>query len=672
MRPTAATLAASQSALGQLERAVRWGWLAQPDLALAFERLGGRLASGEDYPAAERAFLGAVANGGETPARLHDLGLARARRGDLAAAEGLWRRALSSTQGSRRRARISADCWRWGDGSRRPRPSSGAPSNGRPPTPRLDCSSPAPSPRPATHGGQGRARRGSATRSRPARRRRARGRARVPAALSARLAVEAVLDALPDPVKLRPRFSLGTPSSRGTAPIPGRSRHAPGLVTISLSLPIVFALGGALADAGATLGAQAGTSTGPDVTILSLVDIDSYGGADGFHGYAVGTTSCNIGDDELNWCNTAGCDEGLTSKQHPVIAQNLYRLKAGRFEQIGMSWLKHGFFATNKGNAQTCRQGTACITPPAGFQQLGIGCTDTYWAGLNGDQPLGRRSEVNATISDFVFPYTNVGSRQIYGQRVKVADADVDPALNVGAVYWVEGQYVSDNDAAAGNGLNNASYRKATVEAGTFELLWSPIRRAISLPCASVRRSMPGRRPPAVELYPADVPGAIIERFEVARKVTAVDADTWHYEYAIHNVNSDRSARAFSVDFADGTPISGVGFHDVDSHSGEPYSTTDWTPVVTPGTGTVAWSTVELWRRPERQCPALGDHVQLLVRRRRAAGDRPDPARALQGGLPGRPAGALPRRRAVRRRFRVRADRRLERRLALAPVEPPP
>ena len=168
------------------------------------------------------------------------------------------------------------------------------------------------------------------------------------------------------------------------------------------------------------LHAQGQPTTGPDVTVIDIYNIDSYGGADGFHGYAVGTTSCNIGDDELNWCNIAGCDEGLTSKQHPVIAQNLYRLKAGRFEQIGMSWLKHGFFATNKGNAQTCRQGTACIPPPAGFQQLGIGCTDTYWAGLNGDQPLGPRSEVNATISDFIYPYTNVTAPAIYSQRVKV------------------------------------------------------------------------------------------------------------------------------------------------------------------------------------------------------------------------------------------------------------
>ena len=338
--------------------------------------------------------------------------------------------------------------------------------------------------------------------------------------------------------------------------------------------------------------AQGLPTTGPDVTVVDIYDIDSYGGGGGFHGYAVGTTSCNIGDDELNWCNSGSCGGGLTSKQHPVIAQNLYRLKAGRFEQIGMSWLKHGFFATNKGNAQVCKVGTSCITPPLGFEQLGIGCTDTYWAGLNGDQPLGRRSEVNATTSNFPYPYTNIGFTQVYDQRVKVADIDVDPAQNAGALYWVEGQYVSDNDAAAGNGLNNASYRKATVAAGTLALNMEPDPPG---GFATVREHSALHAWPAVdptvELFYADVPGAIIERFEVARKVTPVDGDTWHYEYAIHNVNSDRSARAFTVDFADSTPISATGFHDVDSHSGEPYSTADWAAVVTPATGTVTWST---------------------------------------------------------------------------------
>lgn len=53
--------------------------------------------------------------------------------------------------------------------------------------------------------------------------------------------------------------------------------------------------------------AQGQPTTGPDVTVIDIFDIDSYGGSDGFLGYAVGTTSCNIGDDELNWCNSAGC-----------------------------------------------------------------------------------------------------------------------------------------------------------------------------------------------------------------------------------------------------------------------------------------------------------------------------------------------------------------------------
>src|SRR5688572_22872499 len=88
-------------------------------------------------------------------------------------------------------------------------------------------------------------------------------------------------------------------------------------------------------------------TTGPDVTINLLDDVDSYGVGGGFAGYAVGTTSCNIGDQNLNWCDNGGCPGGIQPDQHPVIAQGLYRLKGGRMTQIGASWLKHGFFATN-------------------------------------------------------------------------------------------------------------------------------------------------------------------------------------------------------------------------------------------------------------------------------------------------------------------------------------
>ena len=39
--------------------------------------------------------------------------------------------------------------------------------------------------------------------------------------------------------------------------------------------------------------------------------------------FRMGTNSCNIGDQPLNWVDA--------TNQHPVIAQNMYRLKTGRF-----------------------------------------------------------------------------------------------------------------------------------------------------------------------------------------------------------------------------------------------------------------------------------------------------------------------------------------------------
>jgi hypothetical protein len=60
-----------------------------------------------------------------------------------------------------------------------------------------------------------------------------------------------------------------------------------------------------------------------------------------------------------------------------VIGQQMYRLKtvAGstRFEQIGMSWLKHGFCAAD---APSCSGGT--YTPNPSCDWLGLFATDTY------------------------------------------------------------------------------------------------------------------------------------------------------------------------------------------------------------------------------------------------------------------------------------------------------
>jgi hypothetical protein len=334
-----------------------------------------------------------------------------------------------------------------------------------------------------------------------------------------------------------------------------------------------------------------GTSVGPDVTVYEVREFSNPTTSGSYKGYSIGTNSCNVGDKPLWWCNDAG-DPYCSTDQHPVIAQNMYRLKTvpsqsyQRFEQIGMSWLKHGFLSTNS-FAAGCGN---CVQPPHGGDQLGVGCTDIYGSGLNGSRPLGMRSEVDPTSGAFPYPYTNVGAVGV-DQLVKVLTADLDPAQNVGARYFGEAQYIAADDAASGNDLNNASYKEVSVNASYVVSQVTPTVR--EQPAIRAWQAIDAQ----VVLTNVDMtaPGSSrIERFHVARRVTDLGGGQWHYEYAVHNMNSALSARAVTVSFPVATTVANIGFKDVDHHSGEPYDTTNWTFAST-GVGarweTTAWTT---------------------------------------------------------------------------------
>lgn len=341
----------------------------------------------------------------------------------------------------------------------------------------------------------------------------------------------------------------------------------------------------------AALAPAASAQVGPDVTVYSVSGFSNYGAVGGVRAYSLGTTSCNIGDRPVNWCDSPGGCSGLQSNQHPVIAQSVYRLKEGRFEQIGMSWLKHGFLSTNSNAGSSCvgPGSQQCTVPPRGGDELGIGCTDTYGSGLNGSWSyMGPRSEVNATTGNFPFPAGNGPQSQVIDQRIQILESDLDAALNPGALYWGEGHYVADNDALAGNGFNNASYRPLTVGAAPgYDLSFngSTIREKSAVDAWLVAD-------PAVESVAVDFEDGVspAERFEVARKVTEPSPGQFHFEYAIRNMNSDRSGRRLSIRFDGPVSFSNVGFKDVDHHSGEPYDPTDW--LVDTGTpvDTISWS----------------------------------------------------------------------------------
>ena len=393
-------------------------------------------------------------------------------------------------------------------------------------------------------------------------------------------------------------------AARGGATMSSDSNPCPtGVSAAARRRVLAIAVGAGVLAAGAILAVHADQedgAVGPDVVVFSFTDIGNYGSSDGFVGYALGTRSCNRGDQPLNWCNDggqSGCGMSTTDEDHPVIAQNLYRLKDDRFEQIGMSWLKHGFLSTNS-NTQGCSgaQGQSCTTPPLFSDQLGIGCTDPYGSSLNGSRPLGRRSEVDATTGAFPYPPSSPGGPyEVYDQRIKVSTMDVDSTFNPDALYFVEGQYIAPDDAAADNALNNASYRRVTIGGGPNYSLSMTGSFFEQQPAIYAWQA----QDPEVDLVAVDIPGSSpVERFHVARRVTDLGGGDWHYEYAIHNLNSDRSAISFTVDFPGAATIGNAGFHDVDHHSGEPYDTADWTvDLTTPGQ--VTWSGVEFATDPD-------------------------------------------------------------------------
>ncbi len=319
--------------------------------------------------------------------------------------------------------------------------------------------------------------------------------------------------------------------------------------------------------------------TGADVIVGELTGTQSYGTVNGYYAYSVGTTSCNIGTEELLWISN--------TNQHPVIGQNMFRLKDGVLEQIGMSWLKHGFTAL-QGN--TC--GCGCTSSGTG-SRLGVGCSDPYGASLNGSQgSLGARSEVTDPAHG-IFTYPQVldpGNSDLTWRRLRVHGNDLNPTLNSGAQYFVEGHYVTPDDAAAGNHHNNTSYRQVNVSSSTSN-------HAITF-VGSTQRQQPGIQAwqdndPSVTLV--DISDGDDGLLILGYKVIQITANLWQYEYALYNMDSTRSVRSFSLPLL-GVVASDIGFRDVEYHSTEVYDGTDWT--ASTSSGEISWSTSTFAQNP--------------------------------------------------------------------------
>jgi hypothetical protein len=306
---------------------------------------------------------------------------------------------------------------------------------------------------------------------------------------------------------------------------------------------------------------------GADVITNDIPDVANHGAVGGIRAYTLGSGPCNIGTADLEWINDGS----------PGYAMNAYRLANGRLERIGQSWVK---------TACCAFQGSGCgvgCTPGSG---LGVGCRDAYGAGWNQSQPaLGPRSGINAWTGAFA-PIPGGGTGNVINRRLQIAEADMG-GIFPGALYFVEGMYVSTGDAQGGNRNNNASYQRVNISGSYVMGLTGSINRMVPAIQAWRDHGNGLNTPDAtIQITNVDVPSE--GRFVTGARVRDNGDGTWTYDYAVFNLCSDRSGGNFSVPIPAGTTVTNVGFHDVNSHSGEPYDNTDWNSTVSGSS--VSWN----------------------------------------------------------------------------------
>ncbi len=311
----------------------------------------------------------------------------------------------------------------------------------------------------------------------------------------------------------------------------------------------------------------------------------------GTAGLSMETTICNFGTVDVPW-------QGPMQVNHPLIHMALYRLLNGRFEQVGISWMKHGFFALS--NSQC----TACLEQTDG-SYLGLGCSDTYAVSNNSNRNyLGPRSEVN--------PYTAVwtctGSHFSGGvpdctrrhgssghdaveHRLVVADVDLD---NPGATYYYEACYFVRDDQSLTN--NWGSRRCTMTSTGSAWSFSTPGTGNPLLAGPAIGRWGDLRTTVAAAGNDGEVTLAV--------QTTALGGSTYHYEYALLNRTSDRQIRSFSLPVNGVFNIANIGYHDNDSDPSN-----DWT--VSVANGVITWQCPTFATDPNAHALVFGNLVNF-------------------------------------------------------------
>ena len=135
---------------------------------------------------------------------------------------------------------------------------------------------------------------------------------------------------------------------------------------------------------GAAMGQTVTQTNGPDIIVCNFTDVSNSGTTtvNGvvYDQFAVGTTSANRGNQQINWYTGSG------ENRHPAISEGVYRYipSLGHFEQLSVGSVKHGFEALQDNDCASPNYfNFPCVSSNNGGVTLGVGCADPYCCGLN-------------------------------------------------------------------------------------------------------------------------------------------------------------------------------------------------------------------------------------------------------------------------------------------------
>ena len=263
-----------------------------------------------------------------------------------------------------------------------------------------------------------------------------------------------------------------------------------------------------------------------------------------------------------------------TRDQHPFLVWALYRESAGVLEQIGVSEVKHAFFAVN--NACGCPGGN--ILWSANSAPNATGCTDVYGVGTNDDPNyLGPRGEVDAHAgmweqcgSFFAPGATPPGpcSQTVSGatadefeRRLVVAESELQTA---DADYWMEAWYVIRDDVNLFNGLAHVTLAP-TLEGSTWDF-----NHGTTVQGAALDEWVPPGTagPMQAHVQAEDADG----HYSVATRITDLGGGNYRYVYVVMNYDFTPRFDAFALAVPTGVNVDNFSFHDADGAGAN-----DWT-----------------------------------------------------------------------------------------------